>query len=382
MLALVHFFFLSMTPTIVIAFLIATLIPIAVLVFVRKIDKYQTGTLGYVPVSFVSGMIAYVLAAQINPWLMNQGITDYDNLVRFYAPIIEEVLKVLIIIYLVQRGDFTYFVDGAVFGFAVGIGFAVFENYEYVLASPDSAMFQAIARVISTNLMHAAATGSLGITLGLARTQRFGKKISLVLSGLVIAIGIHMAYNNLVTRVSSGLLLLYAAIAGIGSAIFIATVIKRGFRSEQKQMAETLQNVGRLTVQEVSAVSQVDQMKQFLAPTEKMFGRKKAQQAEKLIRLQAKLGILTKSAASFAEIGDEKMRLSTEKQIDALHKDMEAIRNQAGAYFMLYFRNIFPQTGSPLWDNLQNIIDDRTKAPRNPNTPSLWGNLDTKIKNE
>jgi RsiW-degrading membrane proteinase PrsW (M82 family) len=371
-----------MTLVIFVALLIATLIPIAVLVAVRKVDKYQTGAFRFVLGSFIWGVLAYFMAAQINPRLVDLGIADYNSLVRFYAPIIEEILKVIIILILIRRADFTYFVDGAVFGFAAGIGFAVVENYEYVLASPNAAVLQAVARVISTNLMHATATGSLGIALGLARTERFGKKMRLALSGLIVAISIHMAYNNLVSRVNSGLLLLYAAIAGIGGALFIASVIKRGFRREQAQMLESLKNVGGITAQEASAVKQVDQMKKFLAPVVEKFGSEKAQQAEKFIRLQAKLGILTKSAASFAESGNEKMSLSTEKQIETLREEMNAIRRQVGTYCMLYLRGTFLQESTPLWSHLQSIIEERAKAPRNPNAPSLWGNLDTKIKTE
>lgn len=368
--------------TIFVALLIATSIPIIVLYFVRKIDTYETGNFRYAIGSLIWGLIAYFLAAQINPWLVSQGIADHNSLVRFYAPINEEILKVIIILFLIRRGDFTYFVDGTIFGFAVGIGFAVGENYEYVLASQNSAVFQAVARVISTNLMHATATGSLGIALGLARTERFGRKLRLSLSGLVMAIGIHMAYNNLVTRVNSGLLLLYAAVAGIGGAIFIASVIKRGFRREQEQMLESLQKVERVTKQEANVVKQVDQMKKILAPFEQKFGKDKAQQAEKFIRQQAKLAILTKSAASFAEIGDEKMRILTETQIATLYQEMDDIRRQVGSYCMLYLRGIFPQDSAPLWDHLQKIIDDRAKVPHDANAPSLWGNLETKIKTE
>jgi len=368
--------------TIIIALSIATLIPVVVFFLVRKADAFETGNLRFMVASFIWGITAYFLAAQINPSLIDQGIANHDSLVRFYAPIIEEILKVLIIFYFIRQASFTYFVDGTLFGFAIGIGFAVVENWEYVLANPNSAVFQAVARVISTNLMHATATAALGIALGQARMQRSGRKNILILSGFLIAIGIHMAFNNLVTRVNSGLLLLYAATAGIGGAVFIYTVIRRGFQSEQKEMEENLNKEEGITAQEASAVQQVDQMKKFLAPVVEKFGSDKAQQVEKFLRMQAKLAILRKSAARFAEIGDEKLHHSTDKQIETLRTEMNGIRRSVGSYCMLYLRGTFLQESSPLWGRLQGLIEERAKAPRQSNAPSLWGNLDTKIKTE
>jgi len=48
------------------------------------------------------------------------------------APIVEEVFKSLILLYLVRRANTTFFVDGAVYGFAAGIGFAIAENMLYL----------------------------------------------------------------------------------------------------------------------------------------------------------------------------------------------------------------------------------------------------------
>ncbi|MBK9207159.1 MAG: PrsW family intramembrane metalloprotease [Anaerolineales bacterium] len=37
------------------------------------------------------------------------------------APILEEILKSLILIYLVKRAEFNYVVDGAIYGFGAGL---------------------------------------------------------------------------------------------------------------------------------------------------------------------------------------------------------------------------------------------------------------------
>src|SRR5512138_2930940 len=156
----------------VIAFVVAALIPLGFLVVVKSFDFYQTGSAKFIIYSGVWGIIAYFLAAQINPALIEHDIFTTNTVVRFAAPVIEEILKGLILLYLFRHPDFKYFLDGAIYGFAAGVGFAIFENFEYISAHPSMALMLAISRVLSTNLIHATGSALIGIALGLARFNR------------------------------------------------------------------------------------------------------------------------------------------------------------------------------------------------------------------
>jgi RsiW-degrading membrane proteinase PrsW (M82 family) len=150
------------------ALLIAFSIPLVFLFIVYKLDLYKTGNYGNIAFSLAGGIAAYGIAFMVNPWMRDYGLVTRDTLVRFSAPILEEIFKGLILLYLIRRPSFTYFVDGAIYGFATGIGFAILENFEYILGSPETALSLAIARVLSTNLVHATGSGLIGIALGVA----------------------------------------------------------------------------------------------------------------------------------------------------------------------------------------------------------------------
>ena len=135
-----------------IAFVVAALIPLGFLVVVKSFDFYQTGSAKFIIYSGVWGILSYFLAAQINPALVEHGVFTTDTVVRFAAPVIEEILKGLILLYLIRHADFKYFLDGAIYGFAAGIGFAIFENFEYILAHPSTALILAISRVLFDEL--------------------------------------------------------------------------------------------------------------------------------------------------------------------------------------------------------------------------------------
>lgn len=304
----------------IIALLIATIVPLIFLYVIYKLDLYGTGSFRIVLVCFAWGMVAFALAYFINRGFLSAGLITLDTLRQYFAPVAEEILKALILIYLVRRPNFTYFVDGAIYGFSIGIGFAIVENYSYVLGNATSMLGVAIGRVLSTNLMHASASALIGIAVGYARFQRSWRFLFSLLAGLLLALALHVGFNNLVTRVSSGWLLLYAAVVGFGSAGIIALAIKRGLAEERTWIEETLGEADRVTKGEAAVVHRIADMREILAPLAKRFGPEKASQIERFLMLQARLGILRKT---LEKLQDEKMLRAVEAQMSDLRREMD-----------------------------------------------------------
>lgn len=357
----------------IIPFIIATALPLIALYIIYRLDLYGTGSFTLVLFCFVWGVAAFGAAYFINPAASRFLSLDVErSMERVIAPVTEEILKALILLYLVRRIDFTYFVDGAIYGFAIGIGFAIAENYQYILTATGSTLITAIARVISTNLMHATTSALVGIALGFARFRRLVSAIPILLAGWLLAMAVHGGFNNLVTRVSSGLLLLYAAAVGLSGAGFIVFAIKRGLAEEKTWIEEKLGEADRVTKHEAAVVHQLEKTGKLLAPIVERFGRKKAQEVEQFLVLQARLGIYRKT---LEKLNDEKMIKAVEAQIDEVSGEMDAARRSVGAYCMLYLRNIFPPEASPLWGRLENIIQERIALRPETSGPSLWDTL-------
>ena len=354
------------------AYIIAAAIPALILYIIYSRDLYKTGAFRFVALCFVAGAAAFFLAAKINTLMLNLGWLSRENIIRFSAPLVEEILKSLLLLYLVRRIDFTYFVDGAIYGFAAGIGFAIIENFSYISAAQNAALGVAISRVISTNLVHATASAVVGIGLGLARYERGWKRLAFGLGGYLIAILLHSFYNNMVTRVSGGIVLLFAVAVGAGGAVFIILSIRRGLKEEKRWIEEKLGDADRVTVQEAAVVQRMDTLQKVLAPLAARFGPKKAEQIEKLLLAQARLGILRKTAE---KLPDPKMRKGVEDQITKLQQEMDQARRSIGAYVMLYLRNIFPEGGSPLYNRLEEAIKEKAAARPASGGPNLYAAL-------
>ncbi len=344
-----------------VALLIATAIPILALIGIHSLDFYKTGEFKFVLISAIAGMVSYGAAALINPIPLHLGWIDFNQMVRYLAPVVEEILKAIVLLALVRRPKFTYFVDGAIYGFATGIGFAIFENYEYVLGHAPAALAVAINRVISTNLMHAAACATVGIVLGWARFQKPLRRNLLGAGGLLLAILFHMGYNNLVTRLTSGWLLAYAVILGGGAAGLIAWMIRRGLREEQGWIQEKLGATDRVGPQEVAAVQNIARVDEVLKRLAATFGSGAAAKIEKLLYTQARLGILRKTAE---KMSDQKMRLGIQDEIGQLQQEMEQARHAIGSYAMVYLRYTHLEEMFSVYALLETRILDQAAQPR------------------
>jgi protease PrsW len=359
----------------ILGLVIATLIPLVFLYIIYTLDLYKVGSFKTVITCFVWGGAAFAGASVINRYLYTSRMVSRDNLVWFAGPVVEEILKALVLIYLVRRPNFTYFVDGAIYGFAAGIGFAIFENYQYILGSSEAGFGLAIGRVLSTNLIHASASALVGVALGLARFKHSIGRLGMLVGGLAAAMVLHSAFNNFVTRVESGLLLVYAAGLGFGGAGLIGLMIKRGLAEEKAWIEETLGIADRVTDREAAVVHRLANVDEILAPLAARFGDEKAEHIERFLVMQARLGILRKT---LEKLNDEKMRKAVEKQMDGLRVEMDNCRRSVGSYCMLYLRNIFPQEASPLWGRLENLITERAAARPANSTANLWANLGQK----
>jgi RsiW-degrading membrane proteinase PrsW (M82 family) len=355
------------------AYLVAFTIPVISLWIIYKLDFYKTGEYGIIALSFLAGVVAFWLASEANRITINQGWLPRLDVIRYSAPIIEEILKGLILWYLISRPRFTYFVEGAVYGFAAGIGFAIVENFQYIQGAQAAGLMLALSRVISTNLMHAAATSILGIFLGQARFERTWLRRLLVgLLGLAIAMVLHVGFNNLVTRVGGGLLLLYAAAIGIAAAGLIAYVIKRGLKSGKTWLEESLGMTDRVTSGEAAVVTRMESVDDILKPLAERFGDKKAAEIKDFLTKQARLGFMRKSVE---RLSDERMKRATEEEIVKLRAQVDEARRKVGSYAMLFLRHTFPEDSSPLWGRLETLIQERTAARPATGGMNLWANL-------
>jgi RsiW-degrading membrane proteinase PrsW (M82 family) len=358
----------------ILASIVAIAVPIAFLFLVRWLDLYASGSFKAVVICFGWGLAAYFLAFQVNTFLL--PFVGLGLILTLFAPIVEEIGKSLILIYYVRRPDFTYFVDGAIYGFAAGAAFAILETNLLYLnqAGPEGTLLAALSRSFSTALMHGSATALVGVSLGLLRFGRGLSRVASVLLGWAAAMTLHIVFNNISNSDLGLLKMVLAIVLGLGGVGLNAALIFWGLNDERKWLCETLQLDVGVSAGESAVVQQMDDLDRLLAPIAQRFGAEKRKQVEKFLQLQAQLGLKRKVQEMTP---DAKLREEMATQIAAIRAEMDTLRRAVGVYCMAYVRSILPPETEPLWTRLAQAME--TQQPRGP---SLWTTLNERMKAE
>lgn len=142
------------------------------------------------------GAVAAVPAYLLNTRIAEAADMDFKAMSGYVAPVIEEVLKALLVFILIARRQAGFLVDAAVYGFATGAGFALAENLWYYLqAESGYNVVISVVRGFGTAVMHGGTTSICAIVLidGIHRNRKAWLAAG---TGLIAAILIHSGYNH------------------------------------------------------------------------------------------------------------------------------------------------------------------------------------------
>lgn len=329
------------------AYVIALLIPALAFYLIRALDLFKTSHTQTVLICALWGaLVAYPLASLVNGGL--HSLFGAALVITLLAPLIEEALKALVLLYYTRQPSFHYFVDGAVYGFSVGIGFSMVENIVYLGSSPSLSL--AITRVLSTSLMHAMASGVVGISLG--RLRRTRSRV-LPLLGIGSAFAVHILYNNVVNTLTGVTLLIVAVGIGISGAAVIAAQIIYGLRQEKEQFSQTLGLERDVSVGERQAIQRlggasIEAIMQELRGT---FGEENVALIRRLLVTQANIGILENNLT--APNVSPRLREAWEGEIALRQSESQELRRQMSRSVLTYLSSQFPAHDPTTWAYLQ-----------------------------
>jgi RsiW-degrading membrane proteinase PrsW (M82 family) len=203
------------STALLIALVLASIPLVAVLLFIRWIDRWEPEPRGVLLFAFLWGAGASVLISLIfsgitQHYVALAGLTGsgvaslFETVVQ--APLIEESAKgfgILLILWAMRR-TFDGPVDGVVYAATIAIGFAFTENLQYfgLAINLDGGLGGDVGktfllRAIFSPFAHVMFTSCTGLLLGLAarRTGPFGA-IGYYLLGLIPAVLLHGFWNS------------------------------------------------------------------------------------------------------------------------------------------------------------------------------------------
>jgi RsiW-degrading membrane proteinase PrsW (M82 family) len=210
---------------------IALLPVLAFLGVLLYLDSYKLVKLRdvIVVVAFGAAMAgaSYLASAQV----LGVVEIEFRTYSRYIAPFTEEILKGLLILVMIRTHRIGFLVDAAIFGFAVGTGFALAENLYYLNLFPNAGIGTWILRGFGTAIMHGGATALFAV-MGLAlleRSQRTG--LGAFVPGLAIAVVLHSAFNHF---------FLSPLVSAIGIVLVLPPLLYAAFEKSERALGSWL----------------------------------------------------------------------------------------------------------------------------------------------
>lgn len=190
---------------------IAAIIPmLGYLFIIWRFDRYDREPALLILINYFWGAIGAIILTLLFGSILDLFISllfSEENHIEFLkssisAPIIEEITKSFFLFLMVQNKKFDNITDGVVYGGAIGLGFGMTENFMYFIANSSTVrtwIFIVIVRTLFSAVMHCVATGTLGAFLGYSKFKKRNWEVLFALTGLIIAIIIHSAWNSFIS---------------------------------------------------------------------------------------------------------------------------------------------------------------------------------------
>ena len=212
--------------------ILLSLLPVVLfLAFLFLLDSFKLVFPGILVFVLLWGVVAAGIAYLLNGALLSALWPDFQFYSRYVAPVIEELLKSLIIFYLLRRRKIGFLIDAAIYGFAVGTGFSLVENGFYLMNAAENSLLIWVVRGLGTALMHGGCTALLAVVLTGAK-QLDKQVVVRQVVGFLLVVVIHSAFNHF---------LMNPLLQTIGMIVLLPLLFVLIFRMNERQLQHWLE---------------------------------------------------------------------------------------------------------------------------------------------
>ena len=96
-------------------------------------DSYKLLGVKSVIIAIGIGAASALVSYFVNTPLIDNSGFSWLTYSRYVAPVVEEFFKGIVLVYLIRANRIGFNVDAAIYGFALGAGFAIVENLYYII---------------------------------------------------------------------------------------------------------------------------------------------------------------------------------------------------------------------------------------------------------
>jgi RsiW-degrading membrane proteinase PrsW (M82 family) len=207
-----------------------------VLVFLTALiyfDSFNVVRVRAIVIAIMAGMLAAGGSYVVGGFIYNVLDISFTNFSRFLSPWVEESFKAMLLVYLIRTRRIGMLVDAAIYGFAIGTGFALVENLYYLAFRPETRPVVQVIRGFGTAIMHGGATAIFAfVAVSLAERHPDGV-LRVYLPGLLAAVALHAGFNILLVR---------PVIATLGMLVLLPPILYYMFERSERALRHWLES--------------------------------------------------------------------------------------------------------------------------------------------
>lgn len=211
---------MTLEPGLIIRALLGLLPVVCFLAALVALDSYKLVRLRTILSVIALGGLAAGASYVVNMLVYNGFDIGFAALSRYVAPLVEESMKGAVILVLLRTHRIGFLVDAAIFGVAVGAGFAVVENLFYLRGLADAHVGVWIVRGFGTAVMHGGVQAIFAIMLVTITDRRGRTDLPAIVPALLAAAVVHSVFNHFVLPPIYQTLLVMAALPPLMLVVF------------------------------------------------------------------------------------------------------------------------------------------------------------------
>jgi len=232
----------------------AMVFPLIFLIVIWLADFYEREPLRFVASMMMWGFVAAGISLVLNTFLF--GVIEGAGFFAFFfgavviAPLVEETSKGFGVFLMSKHDEMNGVLDGIVYGFSIGLGFALIENWLYFAnLSPanlgidfSSWVFLLFYRSIFSCLGHGWMTATTGAILGFFKRTMGKSRLLYFLPAVATAIILHGLANfsalpdGIVSAATGGMTLFFNPVVDIGLTVVFGAIILAYTRKEKEKL--------------------------------------------------------------------------------------------------------------------------------------------------